>query len=188
MTRSEACASVEARRIAGDRTRSSWPREELSARLKELVGKAAPEAIIVLATNATLCEQDAAVEAIIADAASSAGSRTRPSDSSSRSRQTGSEATARIDAEIDTLKFQHEERVTEIAFQGSGRGRVGQQCGRYAIKKIEQIKVHADPERAGIPRAARSVRPDLQAGMGAEAVRELVARVDLDQLAAQLQR
>ena len=59
-------------------------------------------------------------------------------------------------------------------------------AGEARIKKIEQIKVMQTLSELEHRELVEQCGRIFTAGMGAEAVRELVERVDLDQLAAQL--
>ena len=177
-------AEVEARRVAAIEE-IKLAREELSARIKELVGKAAPEAIIFTPTNETLVEQDAAVRKDHAEQlvrlAEDQTERLELDFQADRER-----ATARIDAETDTLKFQHEERVTEIRSRAAAESESVRNAADTRIKKIEQIKVMQTLSELEYRELVDQCGRIFSADMGAEAIHELVARVDLDQLAAQL--
>ena len=153
--------------------------------IEGLLNQSAPENIVDAASGTVLVEQGAAV-------------RRDHRDELRRLTQEQMERTeldfqseqdkigARIDAEIDAFRYQHEEQTNEARSRGAAEGESIRMAGDARIKKIDQIKVmqtlSENEYRDLVDQCGRIFR----AGMGAEAVRELVERVDLDQLASHL--
>ncbi len=159
--------------------------QAVDERLQGLIGKAAPEAIAFPAANIVLVEQDAAVRREHRDELRRLAQE--QIDRIELEFQTEQDkVTARVDAEIDALNYNVDEQVDEARNKAATEVDSVRNAGEARIKKIEQVKVMQTLSELEYRELLDQCGRIFRAGMGAEAVRELVEHVDMDQLAAQL--
>jgi DNA-directed RNA polymerase subunit beta' len=153
--------------------------------LEGMFGQSAPETILFSTTGIVLVEQGAAVRRDHRDElrrlAQEQMDRTELDFQNEQEK-----IEARIDSEIDALRYQHEEQTNEARSKGAAEGESIRMAGDARIKKIEQIKVMQTLSETEYRDLVDQCGRIFRAGMGAEGVRELVEKVDLDQLASQL--
>ena len=102
------------------------------------------------------------------------------------SRQDVEKVVALADGEIDALRYTVDEQVAELRNKSAVDSETLRGNAEARIKKIEQIKPLQTLNEAEYRELVDQVGRIFRAGMGAEAVRELVEQVDMDQLASQL--
>ncbi|MGI5836561.1 MAG: DNA-directed RNA polymerase subunit beta', partial [Chloroflexota bacterium] len=175
---------LEARKVTST-DEVSQAAQAVDSQLEQLVGQSAPDDIVFEPAGVTLVEQGAAVRRDHRDELRRlAQEQIARIEIDIQNEQ--DKVTARADAEVDQLRYQHEEQINEIRSRGSSEAEAIRMAGDARIKKIEQIKVMqtlSDMEYRDLIEQCGKI---FRAGMGAEAIHELVERVDLDQLAAQL--
>jgi DNA-directed RNA polymerase subunit beta' len=177
-------SELEARKVAAI-DEVSQAAQAVDERLKGLVGKAAPEDILFAPSKTNVVEQDAAVRRDHQDELRRlAKEQIDRIEFDFQSEQ--DKVTARADAEIDALNYNVEEQVNDSRGKAGAEAESVRNAGEARIKKIEQVKVMQTLSELEYRELIDQCGRIFRAGMGAEAVRELVERVDMDQLAAQL--
>ena len=159
--------------------------QAVDERLQQLVGNAAPEDIVFEPAGARLVEQGAAVRRDHRDEL-----RRLAQELIDRIelevQEEQDKVSAMADAEVDALRYQTEEQINETRARGAGEADSIKNAGDARIKKIEQIKVMQTLSEQEYRELVDQCGKIFRAGMGAEAIRELIQRIDLDQLALQL--
>ncbi len=175
---------LEARKLAAI-DEVSQAAQAVDERLQSLINKAAPEAIAFAAANVVLVEQDAAVRREHRDELRRlAQEQINRIELEFQGEQ--DKITARADAEIDALNYNVDEQVDEARNKAATEGDSVRNAGEARIKKIEQVKMMQTLSEMEYRELVDQCGRIFRAGMGAEAIRELVEHVDMDQLAAQL--
>ncbi|HEX9014557.1 MAG TPA: DNA-directed RNA polymerase subunit beta', partial [Chloroflexota bacterium] len=164
---------------------STQAEKEIAAQLKKLAGKAAPEAIVYAPTGETLIEQDAAVRKDHVDELQRVAGDHRGR-LELEFEEDEAKVAARFDSEIELLKHQYTERTDELKAKSSAEGESVRNAADARIKKIDQIKVMQTLSELEYRELIDQCGHIFMAGMGAEAIYELVVKVDLDFLASQL--
>ncbi len=159
--------------------------QEVDQRLQQLVGQSAPEDILFGPSKTVLVEQGAAVRRDHRDElrrlAQEQIDRTELDIQSEQDK-----VSARADAEVDALRYNADSQIAESRSRGSAEAESIRMAGDARIKKIEQIKVMQTLSEIEYRELVEQCGRIFRADMGAEAVHELISRVDLDQLASQL--
>jgi DNA-directed RNA polymerase subunit beta' len=159
--------------------------EELDLELEDLVGKSAPRSIMFEPAETTLVEEGAAVRA---EHRNELGrlAQERIDRIEFETEEEQAKVSARADAEVDARRYQVDEQISEIRSKAASEMDSITMAGESRIKKIEQIKVMQTLSEMEHRELVEQCGRIFSAGMGADAVRDLIQRVDLDQLAAQL--
>ncbi|MHB0868202.1 MAG: DNA-directed RNA polymerase subunit beta' [Chloroflexota bacterium] len=175
---------LEARKVASI-DEVSQAAQAVDQRLQQLVGQSAAENIAFAPSGTTLVEQGAAVRRDHRDEL-----RRLAQEQIDRIeldiQQEQDKVTARADAEVDALRYNSDSQIAEARSRGAAEAESIRMAGEARVKKIEQIKVMQTLSEIEYRELVEQCGRIFRAGMGAEAVRELVERVDLDQLAMQL--
>ncbi len=157
--------------------------EELRARLEELRGQAAPEDISF--GDVLLVRQDAAVNDDVFTRLSEA-ERERRETVEREVRADQASNAARIEAEIDLKRHQAEQEIKQVTDEANEQIqslRADLETRKVEIEEIKRLQLLNE----GRYRELHDRYPNLfRAGMGAEAVREIIVATDLDKLADEL--
>ena len=170
-------------RLAGETEQVRQQAAEVRARLEELLGQAAPEDIAY--GDVVLVRQDAAVNG---DTVSKLGEAERERIEAIEREVRADQASnaARIEAEIDTLRHQAEQEIAQITNETNEQVaslRADAETQRVEVEEIHRLQLLNE----GRYRELHEKYPNLfRAGMGAEAIREIVVATDLDKLADEL--
>ena len=150
--------------------------------LGSLVGKAAPEAIVFVPTGTELVKADAAVRAdhqtelrrlLDEDVQQIEG----------RYEEERANARALADGEIDLIKAQAQEEIDRVQAKVLQEEEQGKTLGDARIKRIESVKVLQTLTETEYRELQETCGRIFRAGMGAEAVRELLRGINMDELA-----
>jgi len=175
---------LEARKVASI-DEVSQAAQEIDQRLQQLMGQSAPERIVFAPAGTVLVEEGAAVRRDHRDELRRlAQEQIDRIELEIQSEQ--DKVTARADAEVDALRYEAEGQINEARSKGATEADSIRMAGDARIKKIEQIKVMQTLSEIEYRELVEQCGRIFRAGMGAEAIHELISRVDLDQLAQQL--
>ncbi len=159
--------------------------QEVDQLLEQLVGQSAAEDIVFRPTNTVLVEQGAAVRRDHRDELRRlAQEQIDRIELDIQSEQ--DKVSARADAEVDALRYNADNQIAEARSRGGAESESIRMAGDARIKKIEQIKIMQTLSEIEYRELVEQCGKIFRAGMGAEAIHELISRVDLDQLASQL--
>ena len=170
-------------RLARETEQARQQAAEVRARLEELLGQAAPEDVSY--GDVVLVRQDAAVNADSLSKLDEA-ERERIEAIEREVRADQASNAARIEAEIDMLRHQAEQEIAQATSEANEQIaslRADAETQRIEIEEIHRLQLLNE----GRYRELHDRYPNLfRAGMGAEAVREIIVATDLDKLADEL--
>ncbi|HCI80674.1 MAG TPA: DNA-directed RNA polymerase subunit beta', partial [Ktedonobacter sp.] len=185
--RAKSEADSEARSIVERREASLQEEEqtesETLAQLRELMGQVAEDSIIFSTTDQTLVEQGQTVTPKALEALESAGSVAR-NDIAERARREQEAARSASDGERINLEYQAKIDSAQTQFEKDRKDRrqvLDQQ--RRDLEGLKKLDLLQENRYRELKDAFSDV---FRAGMGAEAVRDLIAAIDLEKLAADL--